>query len=421
MKNKKMPYIVKEMNYSGNQYEINGIDLTQAVFYIRKDRELFKIVAPGDYTITNDGTNTYLVINSAVLTDIISVQVIYFLETLSGKYETGAEPDINILVTSYNKLVDDFKNLWAYVKNQNFVSDTLDMYIVLPSLGEGETWIFKDGEMKAIILYDAIEELKKSVEQVTADVKAELEDVINSFTTNINNLMSDFRVEIQNIINGFETDWAALVAQSKNEINTLTETNKTSIMNLTNDSKTEINTFVTDQKNSITNLTNASKTEINTLVTNQKTNITVLADEKMDEIRDLATSIIGFDPANYYTKSEVDAMLEDIGESVTTIFEGHAPLFQGDFVDCTISGVLANVSKGTIVVTVGSDQENWFDIAIPVMALPDGFGLDIPSNNTQWGTLLLINVKKQGDDLYFSSITYTAISEMGVNKIKWIK
>ena len=36
-----MAFIVKEMNFSGNEYEINGIDLTKAQFYIRKNRELF--------------------------------------------------------------------------------------------------------------------------------------------------------------------------------------------------------------------------------------------------------------------------------------------------------------------------------------------------------------------------------------------
>lgn len=308
MKNKKMPLIIREMSFNSNKYEINGIDLTKAVFYIRKSRELFKIVAPGDYTISREGANTYLVINNtAILIGVISVQIVYFMTPRSGKYETGTEPDINTFVAAYNELVDDFKNLWSYIQKQTFVSDTSIMPLIFPLLGEGETWIYKDGEMKAIILYDAIEELKKSVEQVREEIKTELENKINEFDTRINMLIAGFRTEIRNIIdagksdinsiiNTFETDWGALVTQSKKEINDLTVTNKATITELTNISKTEITTHTTNQKNTITTLINNSKTEINTLVQNEKTNITNLAEEKKDEIRDLATQIVGFDP-----------------------------------------------------------------------------------------------------------------------------
>ena len=135
MKNKKMPFIIKEMAYSGNKYMINGIDLTKAQFYIKKNRELFKIVAPGDYTIIYEGTNTFLEItNTAILTGVLSVQIVYFMTQSSGKYETGAEPDINILVDSYNKLVDDFKSLWSYVQKQVFVSDASILALLFPLL-----------------------------------------------------------------------------------------------------------------------------------------------------------------------------------------------------------------------------------------------------------------------------------------------
>ncbi len=230
MKDKKMPFIIKEMAYSGNKYMINGIDLTEAVFYIRKYRELFKIVAPGDYTIIYEGTNTFLEItNTKILTDVISVQIVNFLTPKSGKYETGTDPDINILVDSYNKLVDDFKSLWSYVQKQVFVSDASIMPLLFPLLSEGETWVFKDGEMKAVLLYDAIEELRKSVEQVRQEIKTELENKINEFTTNITNLISEFRTEIQNIINNFENDFATVVLNSKTEIINLKKKKKTSI------------------------------------------------------------------------------------------------------------------------------------------------------------------------------------------------
>ncbi len=433
MKDKKMPFIIKEMNFNGNEYEINGIDLTKAQFYIRKNRELFKIVAPGDFKIITKGGNIYLdITNSTILTDVISVQVVYFLTQSSGKYETGAEPDINILVESYNKLVDDFKSLWLYVQKQVFVSDTSIMPLIFPLLSEGETWVYKDGEMRAVLLYDAIEELRKSVEQVRQEIKTELENKINEFTTNITNLISEFRTDIQNIINNFENDFASVVTNSKTEIINLTNVQKTSITELTNNSKTEINTLVTDQKNSITTLVNNSKTDItntaNTQITNitnisnsERTDITELAEKKKDEIRELATEIIGFDPDNYYTKPEIDTMLSDVSESIETVFVGNIPLFDGDFVNCTIPGLLENINKGTLIITVGNVQTDWFDLTFPVLALSEYYGFYVPADVYQENILLLIKVIRQGNGLYFTSINYTGISEISIKKIRHIK
>ena len=434
MKEKKMPFIVKEINYSGNKYEINDIDLTKAVFYVRKKRELFKIVALGDYTISREGSNTYLVINTAILTDVLSIQIVYFVTQGSGKYETGGEPDINTFVSAYNKLIDDFKILWEYVQKQIFVSDTLTMPLVFPLLSEGETWVFKDGEMRAVLLYDAIEELRKSVEQVRQEIITELETKINKFTTNITNLMTEFRTDIQNIINNFENDFASVVANSKTEIINLTNVQKTSITDLTNNSKTEINTLVTNQKNSITTLVNNSKTDItntaNTQITNitnisnsERTDITELAEKKKDEIRELATEIIGFDPDNYYTKPEIDTMLSDVSESIETVFVGNIPLFDGGYVNCTIPGVLANINKGTLIITVGNLQKDWFDLTFPVLALSETeyYGFFVPADVLHGSVLLLLKIIKQGNDLNFTTINHTSSSEISIKKIRHIK
>ena len=323
-------------------------------------------------------------------------------------------------------------NLWEYIKKQGISSDALNQDIVLPVLKNGETYVFKDGEMKAVLLYDAVEELRKAVEQVRNEIKAELENKINEFTTNINNLISDFRTEIQNIINNFETNWTELVENSKTEIINLTNTQKTSITELTNNSKTEINTLVTNQKNSITTLVNNSKTDItntaNTQITNitnisntEKTEITELAEEKKNEIRELATEIIGFDPDNYYTKPEIDTMLSDVSESIDTIFIGNISLFDGDSVDCTIPGVMENIDKGTLLITVGDINLDWFVLTFPVLGLTETYGFFVPSAIHEGNTLLFLSVVRQGNDLYFTSLNYAGISQISVKKIRHIK
>lgn len=255
MKNKKMPFIVKEMNFSGNKYEINGIDLSKAQFYIRKNRELFKIVSPGDYTISNDGTNTYLSLtNSAILTNVISVQVVYFLSISSGKYEPGTEPDINILTANYNKLVEDFKKLWAYIKEQGFTADRALMPLVFPLLRNGETWIFENGEMKATPLVAAETELQKLLDELIKESHNILDDYVATLTANS-------KIEINNI-----------VSDSKTDINDYTENKKEELQNFIDEN---MDNFATDLevRKEVNYLSGAEYKENNIFGTNLK-NIT---------------------------------------------------------------------------------------------------------------------------------------------------
>ena len=469
-KRQKIIKIVREIGYSGNMYQINGIDLTKAIFFLKKDRELFKLVANGDYTITYQDTNTFLVLNGAVLDGIISVQIAYELNTISGKYEVSSDPDINILKDKYNTLVDDFKNLWSYVQHQTLVSDTLSMELILPKLKNGETWVYKDNEMKAIILYDAIEELKKSVEQIRQDTLNELQAKINEFNTHINNLISDFRTEIANAVNAgkgelnsiisrFNSDWAILVANSrteitnltnssKTEINTLVNNQKTTITELTNTSKNEINTLVTNQKNSITTLVDSSKTEINNvsntqitsitnlassskaemvaLANNEKTEISDLAEDKKDEIRALATTIIGFEPLNYLqigtskyiTAKQIEDDIKNIKvtPTTTTLFEGLKPIMDVD-VNAIFTNLLNGVTYG--ILRIRFNTKFIFEINIEELSM--GVELYMPLERTNHPSFLFFTASRLGNDLKISTDVYTGITESKITKITLTK
>ena len=184
-KRQKIIKIVREIGYSGNKYQINGIVLTKAIFFIKKGKELFKLIANGDYTITTEGTNTFIVINNTILDGVLSLQIGYELNTLSGKYEVNSDPDINILKEKYNTLVDDFKNLWDYVQKQTLVSDTLSMELILPRLEEGETWIYKDNEMKATPLIVAEAELQKLLDKLVQNSQGVLDSYTEVLKINI--------------------------------------------------------------------------------------------------------------------------------------------------------------------------------------------------------------------------------------------
>ena len=263
-KDGKMILIIKEMFYSGNKYEINGIDLEKAVFFVRKSRELFKIVAPGDFTVKYEGSNVYLELNSAILTDIISIQVCYELVSDSRQYDTGSEPDINILVANYNKLVQDFKNLWGYIQKQTFVSDTLNMSLVFSLLGEGETWVYKDGEMRATPLIAAETELKNLLDELIKESQNILDDYVATLTVNS------------------KTEISTLVGDSKNDIGTLATNSKAELTNLLNSSKTDINDYTEDKKAELTNFIDENMDDFTTYFEVRK-EVNYLADTNYQE------------------------------------------------------------------------------------------------------------------------------------------
>ena len=259
-KDGKIIQIIQEFSVLGNTYNLNGIDLINAVFFVREDRKKFRLLLPGEYQIKTVGSNVNLEIQSSVLTNKIAVQVGYDYTRISSEYSVFGTPDIAILKDEYNKLAKDVNNLWEYIKKQGVTSDVLNSDIVIPKLRQGETIVFKDGNLEAIILYDAIEELKRSVEIIRREINDESDAKMNAFSIRIDGLLNSFRLEIENKINV--------------------------------------------GKNEITNLANNSKTEISALANNEKTDISDLAEDKKDEIRNLATAIIGFDPADCLLKGE---------------------------------------------------------------------------------------------------------------------
>ena len=439
-KRQKIIKIVREIGYSGNKYQINGIVLTKAIFFIKKGKELFKLIANGDYTITTEGTNTFIVINNAILDGVLSLQIGYELNTLSGKYEVHSDPDINILKDKYNTLVDDFKNLWDYVQKQTLVSDTLSMELILPKLENGETWVYKDNEMKATFLYDAIEELKKSVEDIKTDFMNQLNTLINNFNTNINSLITNFRIEIENKISTGKAEINTLVNNSKTDINTLVTNQKTSITELTNNSKVDINTTANNQKTSITTLVDNSKIQIANLsitekasITNhsttEKTEITDLTEVKKDEIRDFASTILGFEPINYLqigtSKYTTAKQIEDdiknikVTPTMSTLFEGSRSIMDRNSVsvNATFSNILLGVTYGTLIIRF--DSKHVFEMKVEL--LNDGIEFYIPSERVDNPFWVFFTVTKVGNDLKISSPSFTGIVSANINKIVLIK
>lgn len=59
-KSKKLIQIVREWLGNGeNKFEINGIDLSKAIFFFREKHKRFEPISKGNYRISNESNNTY--------------------------------------------------------------------------------------------------------------------------------------------------------------------------------------------------------------------------------------------------------------------------------------------------------------------------------------------------------------------------
>lgn len=179
-KQNKIMLTVNEFVVSGNKYNINGIDTSKAVFFGRKQFETFKEMPKGYYTVTNESGNTYLnIVDETYLNSIETIQIALEIATTSSKYEVEFNPDINILTSKYNQLVDDVHNIISYLKKSGMISDDTSMSLVLPQLDEDEIWIKKGEGYEGISLTDAEGVIKDKIDEYVALSKTEILNYIN--------------------------------------------------------------------------------------------------------------------------------------------------------------------------------------------------------------------------------------------------
>lgn len=168
-KNNKILELIKEIVKVPNQtdYEINGVDTSRALFFYRREKEKFKIIPRGSYSVVDVATNKYLRISDSVLLgEAIEFQVCYLFVKTSSSY-VDPFPELERLQEHYNELYSDFNNLLQQLESNNIVGDTMKMAYVLPQLDEGQVWVLRQGEMKAENIFDLDERLKEAYENFT--------------------------------------------------------------------------------------------------------------------------------------------------------------------------------------------------------------------------------------------------------------
>lgn len=125
-------------------YSINGIDITKAVFFYKKEFLTYEVIPLGDFEVlgTEIDNRQINITNLDLLAIAESFQICYEEVNSSSPYEPPVQQtDPEILKDNYNKLQSDFTILWTYVKNLCMVTDDNNIANILPKIEEDEMWV----------------------------------------------------------------------------------------------------------------------------------------------------------------------------------------------------------------------------------------------------------------------------------------
>ena len=174
-KNGKLVEIVREFNHikGTTRYEINGITQSIAVPFWREEEGKFKVIPKGSYKFISESGNNYLEItDETILQQAFQFQIVYVYSQISSKYVEDF-PELSVLTTKYNELVDDATKLFSYLKSVGMIADTFQMTKVLSPLEPMTTWYMDEQrEIKAL----PISELYGKFEQMIEHLKKILEE-----------------------------------------------------------------------------------------------------------------------------------------------------------------------------------------------------------------------------------------------------
>ncbi len=173
-KNGKLVEIVREFNHikGTTRYEINGITQSIAVPFWREEEGKFKAIPKGSYKFISESGNNYLEItDETILQQAFQFQMVYVYSQISSKYVEDF-PELSVLTTKYNELVDDATKLFSYLKSVGMIADTFQMTKVLPQLEPLTTWYMDElGELKALPISDLYKKFQQMIDKLHEEIK----------------------------------------------------------------------------------------------------------------------------------------------------------------------------------------------------------------------------------------------------------
>lgn len=202
--------IIKEfLANSGDKFEINGVDLSKAVFMYRERNSSFIPIPKGNYLTNIENNILYLNITGDIIAKAYEYQVIYTSDMKAGKYLEEYQ-ELKVLVSKYNDLVEDVTNIIKYAKTSGAKIDSLKMTQVLTKLEPNTFWVMNtDEKLEAFPIGDLnskyqemINKLKKEVEELIKTTKEKALSDINDLSTS---KLNDFQNELTKKLKELET------------------------------------------------------------------------------------------------------------------------------------------------------------------------------------------------------------------------
>ena len=228
----KLLNIVRQFDKSNGKYEINGIDVGEAVFLYRKNLEMFIPIPKGNYNITKENNNTFLNVDNVINDKAIEYQIVYETSIKSSEYK-DPYPELKILVKKYNEAVLDIFNISKYLKTVGVKtdSDQLHQTQILPTLEPNTIW-FSDDE--GIIKTFPIGKLNSIYEKMVIDLKKEVEELIK---TTKETALSEVEETTKSKISEFVKELKKKVIELNTLFNQTQEDIKNSVDKLNNNEK----------------------------------------------------------------------------------------------------------------------------------------------------------------------------------------
>lgn len=217
--------IIKEfLAGGGDKFEINGVDLSKAVFMYRERNSSFIPIPKGNYLTNIENNNLYLNITGDVIAKAYEYQVIYTSDMKAGKY-LEEYPELKVLVNKYNDLVEDVTNIIKHTKSTGVKVDTLKMTQILTQLEPNTFWVMNtDEKLEAFPIGDLnskyqemVNTLKKEVEELIKATKEKaLSDVNSSVASKLNDFQSELSkklIELETLSDSLKSNLSSAVAK----------------------------------------------------------------------------------------------------------------------------------------------------------------------------------------------------------------
>ena len=255
--------IVREFLANGeNKFEINGIDLSKAVFMYRERNTSFIPILKGNYTTKLESNVLYLNIDDNIKTKAYEYQIIYTTDMKAGKY-LEEYPELKVLVSKYNDLIEDVNNIIKHIKSTGVKVDTLKMTQILTPLEPNTFWAMNEDEK---IITFPLGDLNSKYEQMVSKLKKETEELIK---TTKETSLSEIEAAAKNKIFEFTKELKNKINELNVIFNKAQEDIKSSVDRLNNNEKEAIKEFeriLGEKINSLNTLSDELKNSLSSAV-----------------------------------------------------------------------------------------------------------------------------------------------------------